>query len=69
MTRSSVVREVLSPLQRITWLKNELERRGRNTTKKAADAVCDNRILDEAQQVGGREPRTDHKNVHKGLKM
>ncbi|XP_050687156.1 myotubularin-related protein 6-like isoform X2 [Eriocheir sinensis] len=40
--------------KRITWLKNELERRGRNAPKKAADALCDNRILDEAQQNEGK---------------
>lgn len=57
------------PFQRITWLKNELERRGRNAPKKAADALCDNRILDEAQQVGGGAPHADNGNVHKGLRV
>ncbi|XP_071515135.1 phosphatidylinositol-3,5-bisphosphate 3-phosphatase MTMR6 isoform X2 [Panulirus ornatus] len=37
--------------KRITWLKSELERRGQNNPKKGADSLCDNRILDDAQQA------------------
>ncbi|KAG7165960.1 Myotubularin-related protein 8-like [Homarus americanus] len=43
---------------RITWLKNELERRGRNTPKKGADSQCDNRILDDALQNGEEKIET-----------
>ncbi|MPC39634.1 hypothetical protein E2C01_033180 [Portunus trituberculatus] len=42
------------PGRRITWLKGELERRGRNASRKAADGLCDNRILDAAQQNEGK---------------
>ncbi|XP_045583051.1 phosphatidylinositol-3,5-bisphosphate 3-phosphatase MTMR6 isoform X1 [Procambarus clarkii] len=38
--------------KRITWLKNELERRGQNAVKKGAGTHFDNRILDDAEQNG-----------------
>ncbi|XP_066971474.1 myotubularin-related protein 6 isoform X3 [Macrobrachium rosenbergii] len=38
--------------KRITWLKNELERKGKNSTKTDPDNNYDNKILDEDPQQG-----------------